>query len=740
MSNKTFKIMKKVYLFAGMAAMMLASCSSNDRLDASPNDPGQQTAVRTDAVGFDVYTSRVSGTRYGAAGETTTAAIQKAWDQTTDPSNPTYGGFGVFGYYTDNNDYDQLATPNFFYNQLVEYDQSNMYWNYDPIRYWPNEYGSSAISDDADRVSFFAYAPYVEVNPSNGKPTDQNNGDEENGITQISRNTANGDPIIKYVSSFQKANAVDLCWGVNETNTWTTVVDGQQQTFTKGLPWLNVQRPREAATQEAAAQRVKFNFKHALAKMKVNIDAFVDGYDKTNPLDANTRIWVRSIRFNGFAMKGALNLNNEDPYKPYWMNYNCMGDLEADGDIVVYDGRRDGKEAMGNSVATNEKVIGLNPALIQDENTVTAAGKWVTTGTKLGVTNNTVPMFENNGAFYVIPVTDATVEVEIVYDVETIDPNLANTISDGKTHGSSIENRISKTVNFGGVETLEAGKGYEINLHLGMNSVKFDAAVTDWDNITMGTDVDLPANMPIYTAAPSTENKVVNIDIPGYMTPLASSNDFYYFGVNGLLSGENVTVQEGADQILTSAQVFSSGAKLVAGTADDKANISGVAYIKAKQPKYYGVENVNGREDLVIKSASGKQVTLSVKLLAVKLGLTAPTTKTAGASTYTLLRTDGSQDLGWSSSTDPVTFVMPDLTGFTDAVTTPNNYIRVWLNGAELVKADTAGEGHFVFNKTTGELTVWSTGTGGITVAGDVIKVTMKTGDVAEETIVFEIE
>ena len=84
--------------------------------------------------------------------------------------------------------------------------------------------------------------------------------------------------------------------------------------------------------------------------------------------------------------------------------------------------------------------------------------------------------------------------VEIVYDVETLDPNLANYVSDNKTKGSSIENRISKTVTFGSATTLENGKKYTLKLHLGMNSVKLDAAVSDWDNSSAAQEVKLPSN------------------------------------------------------------------------------------------------------------------------------------------------------------------------------------------------------------------------------------------------------
>lgn len=694
--------MKKIFILA-TAVLALAACKKEQEVVLEP-------PVADQSIGFDAYTLRGTQTRAGYAGDIRDAELQDA---------AKADGFGVFAYYTDNNDYDQMAMPNFMYNQHVTYSGGT--WLYTPVKYWPNEYGTNAISDDSDRVSFFAYAPYVEVAPSSGKPVGDGV-DTKTGITQLSRNTATGDPIVKYVASFDAAKAVDLLWGVNEQNTWTLVNSGAQQKFTFGMPWLDVQRPSEARTQADAQQRVKFTFKHALAKMQVNIDAFVDGLDNTNALETETKIFVRSIRFNGFAMKGALNLNNEIAYKPYWLNYNGVGDLEAEGDIVVYDGRRDGKEGMENATASNEKSLGLRQTLIQKEgmidNAGTATAAW--NATAVGVTNSTVTLFDNGGIFYVIPVSGESVEVEIVYDVETIDKNLASTVSDGKTPGSTIENHITKKIQFGSDSSLEAGKAYTINLHLGMNSVKFDAAVVDWDAIVPGSDIDLPANMPVFAAGASGAKAPVSI--PGY-EGTAEEYD-YYFAVSGFDGGEAIVKTAGT--ILTSP-VVNSKSDFNPAAGDNKSNQSGVAYVWAKAQPYTKVVNQTGTDDIKLVSNSGKELTLTVAQLAVKLGLTAPESLTASAS-LALRRTYGSSAEAWSDGATGC----PALAGYPG--TDGNNYIRVWRNGAELVYATTTTGNEFSFDPATGKITLVTA-----PVAGDVIKVTIKCGDVAEETITFTL-
>ena len=478
-------------LAVAAAAAMFTACSNDDLL--VPQNV-EQAQVQAGSVGFDAYLQRTK-TRAGYIGEIQLDQLKET-------------GFGVFAYYTDNNDYEPLSQPNFMYNQKVTFNDRTSKWVYEPVKYWPNEYGSDATSDDADKVSFFAYAPFVSFVPSTGK-LDGTADDAKYGIAGVTRNSATGDPIVKYIASFDQDKSVDLIWGTvpADNTTWNIIQGAATQTLEAGLPWLNIQRPREAATQEAAQQRVKFQFEHALSQLSVNIDADVDGLDETNPLDANTRIWVRSITFNGFSLKGALNLNNTEAGagKAYWLDYGGVADLVTGDAVTVFDGLKDGKEGTAGAEARNEKILGFNPQLIQSDADI-ENGAWK--ADRMGVTNERVSLFRKldaaSGAYtasdapvMVIPNGD-DVTVEIVYDVETIDPNLANYVSDCRTKGTSIENRISKTVSFGGVSVMENGKHYTLNLHLGMNSVKLDADVTGWVDVEEKV-VEVPSNQASFT-------------------------------------------------------------------------------------------------------------------------------------------------------------------------------------------------------------------------------------------------
>ncbi len=81
-------------------------------------------------------------------------------------------------------------------------------------------------------------------------------------------------------------------------------------------------------------------------------------------------------------------------------------------------------------------------------------------------------------------------------------------LNDGVTPGSVVKNVITRyitttqgtTNGWGSVSdpndsgvTLRNGKRYEIKLHIGLNSVEFDASVLDWVP-AQGGEVDLPHN------------------------------------------------------------------------------------------------------------------------------------------------------------------------------------------------------------------------------------------------------
>ena len=272
------------------------------------------------------------------------------------------------------------------------------------------------------------------MTPSTGYAT----GSTTDNITQLTRNTATGDPMVKYIVN-TSGDGVDLLWGVNSS----------------GLPYLNQSRTAGTTSDD----KITFNFKHALAKLTATI---ATDYS----IDANSKVYVRSITITGFAAKGMLNLNNITANTPLWLSYDGA-DPTFEG-LTFNDGRKDGREGMADGAQANEKNQLLNSTIIQ---TNTATG---------GVTNSAANLFSTTD-LYVIPSGGTeNVDVTIVYDVETEDANLSTKLSDGSTPGSSIENRITKTAVFGASTGFVAGNAYTINITLGMKQVELDASVATW--------------------------------------------------------------------------------------------------------------------------------------------------------------------------------------------------------------------------------------------------------------------
>ena len=433
------------------AALLMTACSSSNETPASDSRQSEPQAVS-----FGAYINR--GTTRG--GEPGVLTVDGAASTTSLQSV----GFGVFAYYTDDRLYSQTSLPDFMYNQQVT-KPSTASWVYSPVKYWPNETGAAAESDGIDHLSFFAYAPYAEVAPATGRVTDGST----TGITSLTRSNESGDPYVRYFVSFDPAQSVDLCWAT----------------------------PHLDQTKPAVNTPVSFNFKHALAALNVQISADIDVADHSASTfaDTYTRIYVRSVTFQGFADRGQLNLNNDNTV-PAWNNLDCDCDLTS-SPITVHDGRRNGHEGL--AVSLNERPTGLNPAIIQSgAYTVTPGSPDVLTPATTGVTTTTVNLFNSATAeapIFVIPTNDQ-LRVTITYDVETYDAKLINQyLSDGVTNGSSIPNTITATVTNSSSEpiTLEAGKKYTINLHLGMTSVKATATVTAWTDGDTAV-VDVPGN------------------------------------------------------------------------------------------------------------------------------------------------------------------------------------------------------------------------------------------------------
>lgn len=496
---------QKKYFILAAAAILMAACSENDI--AEKQSP--QVTTENDAVVFDAYTSR-GLTRAGASGVIGSTDALKV--------TATTKGFGVFGYYTNSEMYNGTTKPNFFYNQQVYWNSTGTgLWYYSPVKYWPNEFGSDAISDQVDRVTFFAYAPWVDVDPLTGVVKADDSKDPSNtNIISMTRNNVTGDPFIRYSATMDPTNCTDLLYGVAAEDFTSSNSGVNPNNIKKGYPYKSIVKP---GTDPKS--KIYFDFKHSLAQLKVKINADVKDMttESTDIQKTKTRIWVRSVTFEGITKDGSLNLNSVAP-DPQWYDINGINKITT-GSLTVYDGLKDEREPLEK--AATETPASFNPNLIQSAKYVIDSDGKIddTKFTLTGVTKDPVNLF-NGESVFAIP-TGEKMKVTIVYDVETYDPNLAFYLSDGETQGSSIENKITKTIDAFGA--IKAGYCYNLKLHLGMRTVDFDADVTAWQDVD--AEADLPSNIPTFAVGVNSTN-TRDITLP------AAGAFVYDYAVSGL--------------------------------------------------------------------------------------------------------------------------------------------------------------------------------------------------------------
>ena len=418
--------MKKSMIIAAVAALALCACTKVE---------SYQNTTEENEISFGVYVPKAVTKAGSTAVLNDATALQAAH-------------FGVFAAHSTGTPgaYGASDTMDFMWNQEVTYSGG---WQYSPVKYWPNQHGTAAVSTPVDKLSFFAYAPYVEATPADGTITSNNTW----GITAFTSNTATGDPKVTYVCD--ATHPVDLLWGViDESKNWKDA-NSTNLALTAGLPYLNLIKPY-------GTTKVKFLFKHALAKIVVDVKTVEDGAGISNiGVDDGTRIFIESLTLTGSSIynSGVLNLNNTVANTPKW-------------------------EVSGSPTTTFVVNIEDKDQLYVASTPSAWDNNWNSTGTgKTGVTTTIATLYTG----IAIPNSGTSLDsVTIVYDVITKDANLAGGVS-------VIKNTITKDVTPAAFDNLQAGNVYTLHLQLGMRTVDIDAEITDWVS-TVNTTVDLPAN------------------------------------------------------------------------------------------------------------------------------------------------------------------------------------------------------------------------------------------------------
>ncbi len=417
--------MKKSLIFAAVAAVVLSACAKVDTYKVSQQE----------ALTFGVYAGNAASTKAASDtdyGTVTTTSLQAA------ASN----GFGVFGYYTDAANYASNTKANFMYNQQVTYSGSA--WTYSPVKYWPNEHGASAVSTDVDKLTFLAYAPFVEnfqIGTDNGVSIKDNQATAAaatEGITAMTANNVAGDAVLTFKVPASAEEQIDLLYGVMKAT--YTDVEGATIGVANG--------PLENLTKQKTDGKVEILFKHALAKIAIDIKDVVDAVSPTtsvNPASDGTKVVVEKL--------------------------TVKGTIGTDGKLNLYTG------------AWSDTASGASFD-------ITPLPSDIYSGATAPTTYPTVNGIDEDGLdktidLMVVPAAGAEITgVEITYYICTEDSQLDGGVS-------IVKNVISKDL--ASAVSIEKGKQYGLNVLLGLTSIKLDATVEAW-NVQTDTDVDLPKN------------------------------------------------------------------------------------------------------------------------------------------------------------------------------------------------------------------------------------------------------
>lgn len=436
--------MKKIVAFAAVAALVLGACTKTETYTS-------QTLA--DAVSFGAYSGRTI-TKAGQTDDMNLDALKTI-------------GFGVFATYSGVDNFDTAgATNDFMNNQFVNFDGSK--WTYSPIKYWPNP--TNGQSADAQKLSFFAYAPFCE--PAT----------ETTGITGFEIDGTTKHNLVHYAFTNDGKPNVDLMWGYK--------TDSNPKAAN-----LNLTR---------TAETVKFTFRHLLAKLGGSQEGTIT--DPNDPayvangltIEANptadptaewgniatgdfggakgTKITVSKITVESAPADGVLKDANgnivsyPDPADPDSVQ---KGTLDLYTGVFTLDGGATPqavqfKQELSANPTAAEIAAGVNE-LADFLKEVASPASFA--AVNKGVTKKAVNVYKDeNNPIILVPGTAPVVNVTITYVVRTYDEKLPKGFSE-----------VPQTV-FGQVKfpTIEANKKYNLRIKLGLNDVKFEASVEPW--------------------------------------------------------------------------------------------------------------------------------------------------------------------------------------------------------------------------------------------------------------------
>jgi hypothetical protein len=365
-------------------------------------------------------------------------------------------GFGVFAYLTDGTAFDTqfpnaaayTTFANFFMqNQQVTWNNSYQNadevwqkdWVYSPLKYWPN----STNNATSRYISFFAYAPWVDVSTN---PT--------SGIVGYVRDGDRTPHVIYQLGAADQQ--VDLLWA----NKKDATRNGQGLITADATP--------------LAYQKVPLEFHHALSAIDIYVQRVYDepAYTGKTPSGAYPALFISKLELKSTAVAG-----------------DSKNGLQTSGKLSLIDGTWSDPGAPNAWADASEVKITYDESMINDTIRGTTntgevyirdieLNKW--SNSTYGVNENERNLIKNSMTQVLIP-RKVTLIPKLTYSmVVRDDALLVNYITDSEGHKYS---RILNEVE-GNSATLDlkAGKRYTLLIRIGVEHISFELlSVVDWD-------------------------------------------------------------------------------------------------------------------------------------------------------------------------------------------------------------------------------------------------------------------
>ena len=473
--------------------------------------------------------------------------------------------FGVFAYLTTNNqDYDPTNVasspsdifPNFMYNQQITWDGTSNLWKYEPAKYWPN--GLDAATTHAgngqstqtqiQKLSFFAYAPYMTVgyfdtnyaSSSDGAlpsgladATTKKNNTALNGIKAMTTNNFTGNVWVKYLlPNAREDQAVDLLWGVRGAFQYTETDNGNNPTT--ALTSLTGNDYNINLTKQTVGEKVSFLFKHALTKIggqtvesenadqtpnestdkisfkivaDVDVNTETTGGDHDNQAayfgsgadfdNSKTLITLKSIKIqDGITASDDAETpvtgitTNTGIYNSGWFNIEtgtwAAQEPTGSGSTISIVAKSDD----ANQSSTSDADYSINPAIREAASYSNYAGsgsKKLASGDNAWAAGNPTGIYTTAVPIFAKETIPGLTLIPggATQEIYITVDYLVRTADPNLANGfSEVEQVISNKVS---LASLQPNKFYTIIVHLGMTSVKFEAVVADWQTTQGGT-------------------------------------------------------------------------------------------------------------------------------------------------------------------------------------------------------------------------------------------------------------